>query len=67
MDRVPAGASVAVELIFSLSGISNVLLFLLTRPNLLLFGKGVETSDCANTSAPSDDTDSIEGGVEKSR
>jgi len=67
INRVPAGATIAVHVIYCLSGISNVLLFLLTRPNLLLFPGIAKTFNHANASAPSGDTDSIEGGEEKTQ
>jgi hypothetical protein len=41
INHVPAEATIAVQVIYCLSGICNVLLFLLTRPNLLLFGKDI--------------------------
>jgi hypothetical protein len=44
-NHVPAGATIAVQAIYCLSGICNVLLFLLTRPNLLLFRKDVPEAD----------------------
>jgi len=39
MDHVPPAATFAVVAVYGLSGAANVLLFSLTRPNLLLFKK----------------------------
>jgi len=44
-NHVPAGATIAVITIFCLSGICNVFLFLMTRPNLLLFKRDEGTDD----------------------
>ena len=61
-SHVPAGATIAVQLIFCLSGISNVILFFSTRPNLLLFKKDEpEKAYGAPMAVPSDDADSIGG------
>jgi hypothetical protein len=48
--------SLAVGAVFGLSGITNVLLFLLIRPNLLLFGKDDRCERCSridSTTLPS--------------
>ena len=61
---MPPEAAISIQLIFCLSGICNVLLFLLTRPSLLLSEKGATaaTHDLQSVSSHSD-TDSIEGGT----
>jgi hypothetical protein len=38
-NHVPPTALLSVQVIYCLSGLSNVVLFFLTRPSLLLFGK----------------------------
>ena len=44
-NHVPPGATIAVITIFCLSGICNVFLFLMTRPNLLLFKRDINADD----------------------
>jgi hypothetical protein len=41
--KVPPSATISVFFVFALSGIANILLFLLTRPNLLHFRKSITT------------------------
>jgi len=63
-NHVPPTALIAVQVIHLMSGLANVLLFLYTRPNLLLF-KDEGDSDQSEKLAPlyggTGDTDSIEG------
>jgi hypothetical protein len=67
--HVPASATLAIQTIYALSGICNVILFLTTRPNLLLFKRGSvvsgETAVSGESAMLSGDADSIEGGGEK--
>jgi hypothetical protein len=71
-NHLPPGAVIAVACIYNLSGISNIVLFLLTRRNLLLFSR--EDEDIKPVGHSSDsiigqdkvaetdrDVDSIEG------
>jgi hypothetical protein len=64
--HVPSTATIASLAIYTLSGICNVLLFLLTRRNLLLFKRDSgEVAHSGESATLSDDGDSIEGGREK--
>jgi hypothetical protein len=68
--HVPPSATLAIQTIYALSGICNVILFLTTRPNLLLFKRGSvvnggETAYSGESAMLSGDADSIEGGGEK--
>jgi hypothetical protein len=44
-NHIPSTALLSVQVIYCLSGLANVVLFFLTRPNLLLFGKDVFEND----------------------
>jgi hypothetical protein len=44
-NYIPSTALLSVQVIYCLSGLANVALFFLTRPNLLLFGKDVVDND----------------------
>ena len=44
-NHVPPTALLSVQVIYCLSGLANVILFFLTRPNLLLFGKDEPDND----------------------
>jgi hypothetical protein len=73
--HLPPGAVIAVAVIYNLSGITNIILFLLTRRGLLLFDKDIEDtrqkvrstdSIAGKRDKPSrDDVDSIEGRRDK--
>jgi hypothetical protein len=61
-NHVPPTALTAVQGIYLMSGFANVLLFLWTRPNLLLFkDEGGENS--AALYGETGDADSIEGRI----
>jgi hypothetical protein len=44
-NHVPPTALLSVQVIYCLSGLANVILFFLTRPSLLLFGKDEPDND----------------------
>ena len=64
-NHVPPTALIAMQVIHLLSGLANVVLFLFTRPNLLLFKKTEdevnETEKIAGLNGG--ETDSIEGDI----
>ena len=61
-NRVPPGAVIAVAVIYNLSGITNIILFLLTRRGLLLFDKDIEDIKLKGHS-----TDTIDGNRDKDK
>ena len=67
VNHIPHAAIFAARLIFRLSGLLNVILFLKTRPNLLLLGRPSEPPDEVNggharTPPNGDQTDCAENG-----
>jgi hypothetical protein len=62
-NHVPPAALIAVQVIHLLSGAANVVLFLLTRPNLLLFSRDGDGDDPIGHNHPHyrAEVDSIEG------
>ena len=65
-NHVPPAALLAVQTIYCLSGAFNVTLFLLTRPNLLLFKREPEVTEVLAGDKPpryEGETDSIEARV----
>ena len=63
-NHVPPMALIAVETIYKFSGVANVMLFLLTRPSLLLFSRDTHSpgDDPRGNHATYDgEADSIEG------
>jgi len=64
-NHVPPTAVIAVQVLHLMSGLANVLLFVYTRPNLLLFKDDGDISDRSENMAPlyggGGDADSIEG------
>jgi len=61
-NHIPAAATLAVRVVFGLSGICNVILFLTTRPRLLLFAPSKLEEE--STSASTDSEGQIEENVQ---
>ena len=60
-NRVPSTVLIAVQVLHLMSGLANVLLFVYTRPNLLLFKDDDDRSENLAPLNGGGDTDSIEG------